>query len=39
MIEPGVNAAVSKALEAAQPEDILVACGSLSFMEEMEAIQ
>ena len=39
MIEPDVNAAVSKALEAAQPEDILVACGSLSFMEEMEAIQ
>lgn len=39
MIEPDVNTAVSKALEAAQPEDILVACGSLSFMEEMEAIQ
>lgn len=27
MIEPDVNTAVSKALEAAQPEDILVACG------------
>ena len=39
MIEPDVNTAVSKALEAAQPEDILVACGSLSFLEEMEAIQ
>ena len=39
MFEPDVNTAVSKALEAAQPEDILVACGSLSFMEEMEAIQ
>ena len=39
MIEPDVNTAVSKALEATQPEDILVACGSLSFMEEMEAIQ
>ena len=39
MIEPDVNTAVSKALETAQPEDILVACGSLSFMEEMEAIQ
>ena len=38
MIEPDVNTAVSKALEAAQPEDILVACGSLSFMEEMEDI-
>ena len=39
LIAPDVNTAVSKALEAAQPEDILVACGSLSFMEEMEAIQ
>lgn len=39
MTEPDVNTAVSKALEEAQPEDVLVACGSLSFMEEMEEIQ
>ena len=38
MPEPDVNTAVSKALEEAQPEDILVACGSLSFMEEMEDV-
>lgn len=39
IIEPDVNTAVSQALETAQPEDILVACGSLSFMEEMEDIK
>ena len=39
IIEPDVNTAVSKALENAHSEDILVACGSLSFMEEMEDIQ
>lgn len=39
IIEPDVNTAVSKALETAQSEDILVACGSLSFMEEMEDIK
>ena len=39
IIESDVNTAVSKALEMAQPEDVLVACGSLSFMEEMEDIK
>ena len=37
-IEPNINAAVSEALTKATPNDILVACGSLSFMEEMEDI-
>lgn len=39
MVEPDVNTAVSKALAVAKPEDVLVICGSLSFMEEMEDIQ
>ena len=38
-IESDVNAAVFRALDTAKPDDVLVACGSLSFMEEMEAIQ
>ena len=37
-IESDVNAAVFRALDTAKPEDVLVACGSLSFMEEMEDI-
>lgn len=39
IMEPDVNTAVSKALSVAKPEDVLVICGSLSFMEEMEDIQ
>lgn len=39
MVEADVNTAVSKALANAESDDILVACGSLSFMEEMEDIQ
>ena len=35
-IESDVNAAVFRALDTAKPDDVLVACGSLSFMEEME---
>ena len=38
MIESDVNAAVFRALDTAKPDDVLVACGSLSFMEEMEDI-
>ena len=38
-IESDVNAAVFRALDTAKPDDVLVACGSLSFMEEMEDIQ
>ena len=37
-IESDVNAAVFRALDTAKPDDVLVACGSLSFMEEMEDI-
>lgn len=37
-IESDVNAAVLRALDTAKPDDVLVACGSLSFMEEMEDI-
>ena len=37
-IESHVNAAVFRALDTAKPDDVLVACGSLSFMEEMEDI-
>ena len=37
-IESDVNAAVIRALDTAKPDDVLVACGSLSFMEEMEDI-
>lgn len=37
-IESDVNAAVFRALVTAKPDDVLVACGSLSFMEEMEDI-
>lgn len=37
-IESDVNAAVFWALDTAKPDDVLVACGSLSFMEEMEDI-
>ena len=37
-IESDVNAAVFQALDTAKPDDVLVACGSLSFMEEMEDI-
>ena len=34
-IESDVNAAVFRALDTAKPDDVLVACGSLSFMEEI----
>ena len=37
-IESDVNAAVFRALDTAKSDDVLVACGSLSFMEEMEDI-
>ena len=37
-IESDVNAAVFRALDTAKPDDVLVACGSLSFLEEMEDI-
>ena len=37
-IESDVNAAVFRALDTAKADDVLVACGSLSFMEEMEDI-
>ena len=37
-IESDVNAAIFRALDTAKPDDVLVACGSLSFMEEMEDI-
>ncbi len=37
--EQNVNTAVSDALKGSSSDDILVACGSLSFMEEMEDIQ
>ena len=37
-IESDVNAAVFRALDTAKPDDVLLACGSLSFMEEMEDI-
>ena len=37
-IKSDVNAAVFRALDTAKPDDVLVACGSLSFMEEMEDI-
>ena len=37
-IESDVNAAVFRALDTAKPDDVLVACGSPSFMEEMEDI-
>lgn len=37
-IESDVNAAVFRALDTAKPDDVLVACGSFSFMEEMEDI-
>lgn len=37
-IESDVNATVFRALDTAKPDDVLVACGSLSFMEEMEDI-
>ena len=37
-IESDVNAAVFRALDTAKPDDVLVACGSLSCMEEMEDI-
>lgn len=37
-IESDVNAAVFRALDTAKPDDVFVACGSLSFMEEMEDI-
>lgn len=37
-IESDINAAVFRALDTAKPDDVLVACGSLSFMEEMEDI-
>ncbi len=37
-IESDVNAAVFRALDTAKPDDVLVACGSLSFMGEMEDI-
>ena len=37
-IESDVNVAVFRALDTAKPDDVLVACGSLSFMEEMEDI-
>ena len=37
-IESDVNAAVFRALDSAKPDDVPVACGSLSFMEEMEDI-
>ena len=37
-IESDVNAAVFLSLDTAKPDDVLVACGSLSFMEEMEDI-
>ena len=37
-LESDVNAAVFRALDTAKPDDVLVACGSLSFMEEMEDI-
>lgn len=37
-IESDVNAAVFRALDTAKPDDVLVACGSLSFMEEMELL-
>ena len=37
-IESDVNAAVFRALDTSNPDDVLVACGSLSFMEEMEDI-
>lgn len=37
-IKSDVNAAVFQALDTAKPDDVLVACGSLSFMEEMEDI-
>ena len=37
-IESDVNAAVFRALDTAKPDDVLVSCGSLSFMEEMEDI-
>ena len=37
-IESDVNAAVFRALDTAKPDDVLVACGSLSFMEEMEDV-
>ena len=37
-IESDVNAAVFRALDTAKPDDVLVACGSLSFMAEMEDI-
>ena len=35
----GQEAVAAGCMTATQPEDIQVACGSLSFMEEMEAIQ
>ena len=37
-IESDVNAAVFRALDTAKPDDVLVACGTLSFTEEMEDI-
>ena len=33
----GVNEALARALLAAGPEDVIVVCGSLSFMENMDA--
>ena len=35
VVFPGVNEAVKKARETCHKEDVMILCGSLSFMEEM----